>query len=169
VSSGTIRISANGVEAPPSDDIQSPETYAGYARTEHFASRERLAHDSPRAYSLPLSLALNQWGLGGLWNASAEDILLRAAPGKVVFRFHARDLHMVLGPPRNGRPIRFNVTLNGMAPGDDHGADCGLDGAGEVRQPRLYQLIRQKGGVEDATFEIEFLDPGIEVYSFTFG
>jgi hypothetical protein len=76
---------------------------------------------------------------------------------------------MVLGPPRNGRPIRFKVTLNGTAPGDDHGADCGLDGAGEVRQPRLYQLIRQKGGVEDATFEIEFLDPGIEVYSFTFG
>jgi len=164
----TVRISANGAEAPPSADVQSPETYAGYERTERFASRERLAHDSRRTYT-PLTPSLNQWGLGGLWNVSAERSALQAAPGKVVFRFHARDLHMVLGPAKNSSPIRFKVALDGAAPGDDHGVDSGPDGSGEVREPRMYQLIRQKGRTQDRTFEIEFLDPGVEVFSFTFG
>jgi thiol-disulfide isomerase/thioredoxin len=167
--SETVTNTASGVEAPPSEDVLSPETYAGYERTERFASRERLAHDSTRTYGPPLAPALNHWGLSGLWSAGPEHDSLQAASGRVVFRFHARDLHMVLGPARHGRPIRFKVALNGVAPGDEHGVDCAPDGAGEVRQPRLYQLIRQKGRVEDATFEIEFLDPGIEVFSFTFG
>jgi len=76
---------------------------------------------------------------------------------------------MVLGPPKNGTPVRFKVKLNGAAPVDDHGVGSGTDGAGEVRQPRMYQLIRQKGSIKDVTFEIEFLDPGVEVFSLTFG
>jgi thiol-disulfide isomerase/thioredoxin len=164
-----LRIAADGVEAPPSNDVQSPETYAGYERTERFASHERLAHDSRKAYTLPLIPRLNEWGLGGLWNAGAERTALLTAPGKVLFRLHARDLHMVLGAAKKGSAVRFKVTLDGAAPGDDHGVDSAPDGSGEVREPRLYQLIRQKGPVRDATFEIEFLDPGVEVFSFTFG
>ena len=166
---GAVRITGAGAEAPPSEDVQSPETYAGYERAERFVSRERLERDSRRTYSLPLTPTLNQWGLAGPWNAGPEQTALRAAPGKVVFRFHARDLHMVLGPAKNGSPVRFKATLDGAAPGDNHGVDAGADGSGEVREPRLYQLIRQKGRVQDRTFEIEFLDPGVEVFSFTFG
>jgi Thioredoxin like C-terminal domain len=112
---------------------------------------------------------LNQWGLGGLWNAGSESDTLASAPGKIVFRFHSRDLHMVLGPGKRGTPVRFKVTLDGAAPGADHGVDSTADGSGEVREPRMYQLIRQKGRVQDRTFEIEFADPGVEVFSFTFG
>jgi hypothetical protein len=165
----TVRIMADGAEAPPSDDVRSPETYVGYTRAENFVSPERLARDSRRNYSPPSRLALNQWGLGGSWKAGAESGKLESAPGKIVFRFHSRDLHMVLGPAKNGTPARFKVKLNGAAPGDDHGVDSAADGSGEVRQPRMYQLIRQKGAIKDGTFEIEFLDPGVEAFSFTFG
>jgi thiol-disulfide isomerase/thioredoxin len=169
-SADPVRIAAEGVEAPPSGDVQSPETYAGYERTERFASHERLARDSRRAYSLPLIPRLNEWGLGGPWNVGAERAVLQAAPGKVLFRFHARDLHMVLGAAKRDSTVRFKVTLDGAAPDDDHGVDSAPDGSGAVREPRLYQLIRQKKGpVKDATFEIEFLDPEVEVFSFTFG
>lgn len=164
-----VGITAAGVEAPPSEDVRSPETYAGYERTERFASHERLSYNSRKTYSLPVTPGLNQWGLGGVWNVGAERSALQAAPGKVLFRFHARDVHVVLGPAKNHSPIRFKVTVDGAAPADNHGADAGPDGSGEVREPRLYQLIRQKGAVEDRTFEIEFLDPGVEVFSFTFG
>jgi Thioredoxin like C-terminal domain len=112
---------------------------------------------------------LNQWGLSGSWNVGAESAALQAAPGKIVFRFHARDLHMVIGRAKNSKPVRFRVTLDGSAPNDDGGLDSAPDGTGEVRDPRLYQLIRQKGRVKDRTFEIEFLDPGIQAFSFTFG
>jgi thiol-disulfide isomerase/thioredoxin len=165
----TVRITADGSEAPPSEDVRSPETYVGYARAENFASPERMARDSRKTYSPPARPALNQWGLGGSWKAGAESGTLESAPGKIVFRFHSRDLHMVLGPAKNGTPVRFKIKLNGVAPGDDHGSDSGADGTGEVRQPRMYQLVRQKGPIKDATFEIEFLDPGVEVLSFTFG
>jgi hypothetical protein len=149
--------------------VQSPETYVGYARTERFASPERLAQDARKTYSAPARPSLNQWGLSGSWNVGAESAALPGAPGKIVFRFHARDLHMVLGPARNGKPVRFRVTLDGGAPSGDCGLDSTPDGNGEVRDPRLYQLIRQKGRVKDRTFEIEFLDPGIQAFSFTFG
>jgi hypothetical protein len=164
-----VPITADGAEAPPGEDVRSPETYAGYARAENFASPERMAPESRKTYSPPTRLALNRWGLGGSWNAGAERCALQAAPGKVVFRFHSRDLHMVLGSAKNGTPVRFKVTLNGAAPGRDHGSDSGADGTGEVREPRMYQLVRQKGPIKDVTFEIEFLDPGVEVFSFTFG
>ena len=165
----TVRTTADGAEAPPGEDVRSPETYAGYARAENFASPERTARDSRKAYSPPARPALNQWGLGGSWNITAESAILESAPGKIVLRFHSRDLHMVLGPAKNGKPVHFKVTVDGAAPGEDHGVDSGADGSGEVRQPRMYQLIRQKGRVQDRTFEIEFLDQGAEAFSFTFG
>jgi hypothetical protein len=112
---------------------------------------------------------LNEWGLGGSWNVGAESAVLQAAPGRIVFRFHSRDLHMVLAPAKNGQPVRFKVRLDGAAPGDDYGTDSAPDGSGEVREPRLYQLIRQKGQIKDRTFEIEFLDPGVQAFAFTFG
>jgi len=164
-----VRITADGAEAPPSGDVRSPETYIGYARAENFVSPERMGRDSRKTYSLPARLALNQWGFGGSWNVGAESGKLESATGKVVFRFHSRDLHIVLGPAKNGTPVRFKVKLNGAPPGDDHGSDSGADGTGEIRQPRMYQLIRQKGLIKDWTFEIEFLDPGVEAFSFTFG
>ena len=169
LNASTVRISADGAEAPPSDDVRSPETYVGYARTESFASAGGLAQDSTRMYSLPARPSLNQWGLGGVWNVGVESAVLQERPGKIVFRFHSRDLHMVLAPPKGGKPVRFKVRLDGAAPSDDHGVDSNADGAGEVRQPRMYQLIRQKGPIQDRTFEIEFLDPGVRAFSFTFG
>ena len=164
-----VHITGHGPEAPPSNDVRSPETYVGYARTENFASREQMAPDSRHSYEPPSRPQLNQWGLGGSWRVTGEKATLASAGGKVVFRFHARDLHMVLGPGKNANPVRFKVTLNGVAPGEDHGSDSAADGTGEVRQPRMYQLVRQKGPVKDVTFQIEFLDPGIEAFSFTFG
>ena len=165
----TVRISAGGVEAPPSGDVLSPETYVGYRQAQRFASPERVAQDSRKTYSLPTTPSLNEWGLGGSWNVGAESGVLQSAPGKIVFRFHSRDLHMVLGPTKNGKPIRFKVKLDGIPPGDNCGVDSTPDGNLEIREPRLYQLIRQKGRVEDRTFEIEFLDPGVQAFSFTFG
>ncbi len=164
-----MRITAGGAEAPPSEDVRSPETYVGYARAENFASPERMAPESRKTYSASTTLALNHWGLGGSRNAGAERCTLQAAPGKLMFRFHSRDLHMVLGPAKNGAAVRFKVKLNGSAPGDDHGSDSDADGMGEVRQQRMYQLVRQNGPIKDVTFEIEFLDRGVEVFSFTFG
>src|SRR5260370_30486538 len=117
----TVRISADGAEAPPSDDVRSPETYVGYARAEKFASPGRLAQDSARTYSLPARRSLNQWGLGGSWNVGAESAVLQEAVGKIAFQFHSRDLHMVLAPPKNGNPLRFRVKLDGATPGEDHG------------------------------------------------
>jgi hypothetical protein len=112
---------------------------------------------------------LNEWALDGSWNVGAESGLLQSTPGKIVFRFHSRDLHMVLGPAKNGKPVRFKVTLDGAAPGEDSGVDSVPDGAGEIREPRLYQLIRQKGLIKNRTFEIEFFDSGVQAFSFTFG
>jgi thiol-disulfide isomerase/thioredoxin len=163
------RIAAPGVEAPPGSDEESPETYLGYRRTEHFASPERLARDAAANYSAPARLALNHWGLDGSWNVGPESALLQAAGGKIRFRFHSRDLHVVLVPAQDGRPVRFKVRLDGSAPGANCGSDCAADGSGEVREPRLYQLIRQKDRVEDRTFEVEFLDPGVRAFVFTFG
>jgi thiol-disulfide isomerase/thioredoxin len=165
----TVNISADGVEAPPSENVRSPETYIGYRRAEDFASPERVVQDSRKTYRPPANPRLNQWGLSGSWNVGAESAMLQASPGKVAFRFHARDLHMVLSPAKDGKPVRFKVTLDGTPPGDDCGMDSAPDGAGEVREPRLYQLIRQKGQIKDRTFEIEFFDPGVHAFSFTFG
>jgi cytochrome c biogenesis protein CcdA/thiol-disulfide isomerase/thioredoxin len=170
LSEGTIDMAATGVEAAPaSEKSRSLETYIGYHRAEHFASTEPLSQDSRKVYTPRERLSLNQWALGGSWKVSPESAVLQAASGTVVFRFHARDLHLVLGPAMNGKPVRFKVTLDGTAPGEDHGEDTDANGAGTVQGHRLYQLIRQKGAVEDRTFEIEFLDPGVQAFAFTFG
>jgi thiol-disulfide isomerase/thioredoxin len=161
--------SAAGIEAAPSRDVQSPETYIGYARTERFASPGGLKRNSRQTYNPPVRPSLNEWGLSGSWSVGPESAVLLAASGKIVFRFHSRDLHLVLGPAKNGTPVRFKVRLGGAAPGNDCGTDASPDGSGEVREPHLYQLIRQKGRVEDRTFEIEFIDPGVQAFSFTFG
>ncbi len=164
-----VSVSADGVEALPSRDVQSPETYVGYRRAERFASPGRLAHNSLKTYSPPARPSLNRWGLSGSWNVGAESAVLQAASGAIVLRFHSRDLHLVLSPAENGEPVRFQVKLDGASPGAGCGADCDPHGMGAIREPRLYQLIRQKGRVEDRTFEIEFLDPGAQVFVFTFG
>jgi hypothetical protein len=169
VTGSTATISAVGIEAPASRDERSPETYVGYRRAEQFASPERVVHDAPQTYTPPRNPALNQWGLSGLWNVGGESGVLQAAPGAITFRFHARDLHCVLGPAKDGRPIRFRVTLDDAAPGVDAGVDTAADGTGQIRAPRLYQLIRRKGQVTDRTCTIEFLDPGVHTYVFTFG
>ena len=169
-SSAPISVAGAGAEAAPDGaNVRSPETYIGYHRAEHFASTEPIARDSRRAYTPQPRLSLNQWALGGSWNASAESAVLQASPGKIVFRFHARDLHLVLGTTKEGKPVRFTVKLDGTPPGEDHGADADSSGTGTVQGHRLYQLIRQKGPVEDRTFEIEFLDPGVQAFAFTFG
>jgi cytochrome c biogenesis protein CcdA/thiol-disulfide isomerase/thioredoxin len=170
LSSGMIDVSANGVEAAPDHaDVRSPETYVGYHRAEHFASAEPITKDSRKIYTLVPRLSLNQWGLAGSWKVDSESAVLQTAPGKIAFRFHARDLHLVLGPAKDGKPVRFTIQLDGAPPSEDHGSDAGATGSGTVQEHRLYQLIRQKGPVEDRTFEIEFLDPGVQAFAFTFG
>ncbi len=169
-SSGVINVTGSGAEAAADNkNVASPETYIGYKRAENFAATEQIARDSSKTYSPQPRLSLNQWALGGAWNVGAESADLQSVPGKIVFRFHARDLHLVLGPAKTGKPIRFVVKLDGTPPGEDHGADTDAAGTGVVQGNRLYQLIRQKGAVEDRTFEIDFLDPGVEAFAFTFG
>lgn len=170
VDGGTVTVSGVGVEAAPGmGGEESPETYIGYRQAERFASRERVAKNSPETYTPPTTPSLNTWGLSGSWKIGAESAVLRAPSGKIVFRFHSRDLHMVLAPANDGKPVRFKVTLNGVEPGEDCGTDSSPDGSGQVQEPRLYQLIRQKGQIQDRTFAIEFLDPGVHAVVFTFG
>jgi hypothetical protein len=114
-------------------------------------------------------LSLNQWALKGEWNVGEEDARLASANGGIVYRFQARDLHLVLAPEQDGKPVRFRVLIDGKAPGDDHGEDTDATGAGVVEGHRLYQLVRQRAGVQAHTFEITFLDPGVRAYAFTFG
>jgi len=167
---GLVQINASGSQAAPDfSNVRSPETYLGYYRQRNYISPEPVLKDRPQSYTGPARLASNQWGLAGFWSVGGEQASLVKAPGKVVFRFHARDLHLVLGPGADGRPIRFKVRIDGATPGPDHGADIDEAGAGVVTEYRLYQLVRQKGAIQDRTFEIEFLDPGVQAFAFTFG
>jgi cytochrome c biogenesis protein CcdA/thiol-disulfide isomerase/thioredoxin len=170
VALGIAGTSAQGVQAAADNaDLQSPETYVGYQRAENFASPGGAAQDKVHTYTAPSQPAVNEWGLAGAWNVGAEQASLAAANGRIVYRFHARDLHLVLGPGTDGKPVRFRVSVDGAAPGAAHGADTTADGSGTVTEQRLYQLVRQTGGVADHTFSIEFLDPGVQAYAFTFG
>ena len=159
--------------ASDSANVASPETYLGFERAENFQSPGSFARNGVKDYQLPTRLVLNQWAFGGRWKVSGERSALEAAPGRIVYRFRARDLHLVMGPGghdrTNGKPVRFKVLLDGKPPGGDHGMDVDAQGVGTVREQRLYQLIRQKGAVEEHEFTIEFLDPHVEAYSFTFG
>ena len=155
-----VRLSATGTEAPPSEDVRSPETYAGYQRVERFASGERLAARFKQNLQPATESFTESMGAGRpLSLIGPERTHLQAAPGKVKFCFHARDLHMVLGPAKSGLPLRFKVTLNGAPPGEDHGVDSGPDGMGEILQPRLYQLIRRKGGRKTTFLKSSFSIP----------
>jgi thiol-disulfide isomerase/thioredoxin len=170
LTSDTASVSGVGVEASPDwGDGRSPETYIGYRQSQNFASTEKVHKDSVEVYNAPAKLSLNHWGLSGPWNVNAESAVLQTVPGKIVFRFHSRDLHLILAPTRDGKAVRFKVTLDGTALGENHGVDTAPDGTGEIREPRLYQLIRQKGAIVDRTFEIEFLDSGAQALDFTFG
>jgi cytochrome c biogenesis protein CcdA/thiol-disulfide isomerase/thioredoxin len=168
LSGGLVAVSAPGAEAAPdSDNVRSPETYIGYARAENFVSPGGAVKDGSHVYAAGKP-QLNEWGLSGDWTIGEERALLDRKDGGIVYQFHARDLHLVLGSA-NGKPIRFRVTIDGKPPVDSHGADVDADGQGVVDGQRLYQLIRQNGAITDRTFEIRFLDPGVEAYAFTFG
>jgi cytochrome c biogenesis protein CcdA/thiol-disulfide isomerase/thioredoxin len=161
---------AVGVQAPADEaHDQSPETYIGYGRAQNFRSPGGLAQDRLQTYAVPSSLSLNQWALAGTWSVDSEKAVLREKPGNIVFRFYARDLHLVLGPAPNGTPIRFRVRLDGSAPGANHGADTDANGDGVIKEQRLYQLIRQAAAAGEHVFSIEFLDADVQAYSFTFG
>lgn len=151
------------------DNLKSPETYLGHARAENFASPGGQRRDQPADYTVPATLQHNQWALAGRWTVGNEDARLETRGGRVAFRFHARDLHLVLAPGEDGKPVRFRVRIDGQAPGAAAGGDISADGDGRVDENRLYQLIRQSGAVQERTFEIEFLDPGVRAYAFTFG
>ena len=166
---GYVHPDARGAEAAASsDDARSPETYVGYSRAENFAGHGP-AQDAAFDYRAPASLAIDQWALDGRWTVHAQDAVLDSLHGGVTYRFRGRDLHLVLGPRADGKPVRFRVTLDGKPPGVDHGTDTDADGNGVVNAQRLYQLVRQTHGTGDRVFEITFLDPGVHVYSFTFG
>lgn len=150
-------------------DMRSPETYIGYERASQFMSPGGQTPDRLHDYATPKALDTNDWGLAGAWKVGAEHATLEGASGRIVYRFHARDLHLVLGPSKDGKPVRFRVSIDGAAPGASHGSDIQADGSGTVKEQRLYQLVRQTGQVADRTFTIEFLDPGVEAYAFTFG
>lgn len=161
---------SQGVQAAADlEHEKSPETYVGYERASGFASPEGFARDALQNYSLPVALELNQWALAGPWTVDAEHARLGPAPGRIAFHFHARDLHLVLGPAVDGKPVRFRVRLDGADPGANAGSDVDARGDGIAIGERLYQLIRQSGPVADHVFSIEFPDGGVAAYSFTFG
>jgi cytochrome c biogenesis protein CcdA/thiol-disulfide isomerase/thioredoxin len=169
VATGLVSVTAAGVEAAPDlPEVQSPETYVGYERAEHFVSPGGAVRDGRHVYATGAP-RLNEWGLAGDWTIGAEQAALNTPDGRIVYQFHARDLHLVVGPAANGKPVRFRVTIDGATPGNSHGVDVDADGQGMVTRQRLYQLIRQSGPIIDHTFEIRFLDPGVHAYAFTFG
>ena len=169
--SATETVTPETKEAEAGADMShmlSGETYVGYRQARSFASNETMRADAPRDYSVTAP-ALNEWGLSGEWTVGAEAATLDAAKGGITYRFSARDLHLVLGPVDSGKPVRFQVTVDGHPPGPDHGADTDANGNGVVTSTRLYQLVRQSGTVTAKTFTIRFLDPGVQAYAFTFG
>jgi len=164
------RAAGEGVSvAADTANVKSPETYLGFARAANFQSPGSFARDAVKNYQLPPALTLNQWALAGSWRVSRENAQLETAPGRIAFRFKARDLHLVLGPGPDKAPVRFRVLLDGKPPGADHGMDTDAHGAGKVSEQRLYQLVRQQGSVQELEFTIEFLAPRVEAFSFTFG
>jgi cytochrome c biogenesis protein CcdA/thiol-disulfide isomerase/thioredoxin len=165
---GMAAATTRGAEAGAAlSTLNSPETYVGYGRGERFVSPGGYAKDGPKKYTAA-PLSLNAWALQGNWSVARESARSNGAGAAIAYRFHARDLHLVLGSG-SGLPIRFRITIDGKPPGADAGVDVKPDGTGEVRDERLYQLVRQKGDVRDRTFRIEFLDPGAVAFAFTFG
>ena len=169
MSSSPVTVAASGIEAASkAADVQSPETYIGYVRAENFLSTADVVQNAAHDYKATAP-RLNEWGLTGNWTIDGDHAVINQPGGSIVYRFHARDLHLVLGPAADGKLIRYKVTIDGAAPGANHGVDTDADGMGTVSAERLYQLIRQTGPIADHTFEIQFLDPGAQAYAFTFG
>ena len=164
-----VPVAAEGVEAPADwDDVRTGETYLGADRGSDLASPEP-ATNVGRWYSVPERLRLNQWALDGSWAIGSEAVVLEEAGGRIVFRFHARDLNLVMGPVARGGSGRFRVRLDGGPPGAAAGADVDEQGDGVLAEQRLYQLIRQQLPVADRLFEIEFSTPDVQAVVFTFG
>jgi thiol-disulfide isomerase/thioredoxin len=170
VESGIAKVSGEGAQgAPDFANLRSPETYLGHARTNGFASPGGIRADAPATYEAATSPRLNQWSLSGSWTVAGEFAASQQAGGRINHRFHARDLHLVMGRLPGSPPVRFRVTIDGAAPGKAHGADIDADGYGTISDERLYQLVRQDGAVKPRDFSIEFLDAGVRAYAFTFG
>jgi cytochrome c biogenesis protein CcdA/thiol-disulfide isomerase/thioredoxin len=163
-----VQVAGSGATAAAAESERSPETYLGYARQQNLASPEAIKKDMTAQYSAPRALKTNHWALSGKWRVSAESAAVQASGSMISFRFQGRDLHLVLGS-RSGKPVRFKVTLDGVAPAVDHGADIDAQGNGVIREQRLYQIIRQSGKIAARTFRIEFLDADAEAFAFTFG
>jgi thiol-disulfide isomerase/thioredoxin len=163
-----VSVEARGVEvAADWASLRSPENYLGSARTENFAIFP--GSDTPHVYVAPTRLLLNHWALAGDWTVRRQDTVLNQAEGRILYRFQARDLHLVMAPAAQGTAVRFRVRLDGEPPGAAHGTDVDDQGNGSVTEPRLYQLVRQPGPVTERTLEATFLDPGVQAYAFTFG
>ena len=170
VGTDVASVHGDGLEAPADwGNLKSPETYVGYQRAENLESPSGAALNRPHAYTFPGQLRLNQWALAGDWTIREESAGLNRPNGRIAYRFHARDLHLVMGPAVPRTSIRFRVSLDGQPPGDARGADIDRHGVGRLTEQRLYQLIRQPQVIGDRRFEIEFLDPGAEAFVFTFG
>jgi hypothetical protein len=167
---GVVPIAASGFELPADwRNLKSPEIYLGYGRTQNFSSPGGAAPGRRRVYAAPARLALNQWALAGEWTMANEAATSSTASGRIVCRFHARDVHLVMGGRQEQSPVRFRVSIEGQRPGPAHGLDVDEGGNGIVSEQRMYQLIRQPGPIVDRTFEIEFLDAGVDAFAFTFG
>jgi thiol-disulfide isomerase/thioredoxin len=165
-----VQVDARGSEvAADWDNLRSGETYLGRNQTQGFSSPGGMLVGKTRKYDAPQSLKLNHWALGGDWTVNPGAVTLDKPNGRIVYRFHARDVNLVTGPPSRGSSIRFRVLLDGRPPGNAHGADVDDQGYGTATEQRLYQLVRQPKPIADRLFEIEFLDPGVEAYVFTFG
>src|SRR6266581_861672 len=165
-----VSVDAQGVEAAADwGSLRSAENYVGDARTENFASLGGAVLDTLHVYAVPARFSLNQWALAGEWTVGQQAIALHKANGRIAYRFHARDLHLVMGRASRGTSVRFRVFIDGQAPGAAHGSDVDEQGNGTVTDQRLYQLIRQPKPIADRHFEIEFLDAGVEAFAFTFG
>ena len=167
---GAVSVDAVGAEAAADwANLRSPENYVGYERTERFASLGGAVMDKSHVYAAPARLGLNHWALAGDWTMKKGATVLNKAGGRIAYRFHARDLHLVMGPAAQGTRARFRVLIDGQPPGAGHGVDVDDQGNGTVAEQRMYQLIRQPQPIADRLFEIEFLDPGVEAFAFTFG
>jgi thiol-disulfide isomerase/thioredoxin len=165
-----VSVVPDGFEAQADwSNLKSPETYLGYLQAENFASPGGAEPDERRGYAVPDRLRLNEWALAGEWTVGRRAAILNDADGEIAFRFHARDVNLVMGPRERGASVPFRVLVDGESPGDAHGLDVDQEGNGSVTQQRLYQLVREPGRIEDRTFEITFPEPGVEAYCFTFG
>ena len=170
VSDELVSVEAHGIEAAADwGNLETSETYVGAERAERFASPGGAIVGDRHVYTVPARLRHNHWALAGDWTVEKQSIVLNAANGRIAYHFHARDLHLVIGPSARGASVRFRVLIDGKPPSAAHGIDVDDQGNGTMSEQRLYQLIRQPEPIIDRQFEIELLDAGVEAFAFTFG